>query len=290
MQPMKYRRDPAPSVLRYRLGRLWLTPSFRRIVKFGPIVTVLLGAVFYLLTSQSFKEGFAQFSQNTRDGIIGRAEFRVTEMKVHGASAGLQAQVEQAAAVTLPTSSLEIDLVDLRQRLETLPRVASAAVRVSSNGVLQVNLSERVPAVVWRGEGGLRLFSGDGVELGQIATRLDRADLPLIAGNGATDHIEEAMELFSISSAINDRVRGLQRVGTRRWSLILDRGQEIYLPETGATTALLRVMATHATDDLLNKDVVIVDLRNPSRPVLRLGPMAVSELQSKNLSVEEGAQ
>jgi len=92
------------------------------------------------------------------------------------------------------------------------------------------------------------------------------------------------MELFSIAAPIAEQVRGLQRVGERRWNLVLDRDREIYLPETGATTALLRVMAIHATEDLLDKDISIVDLRDAKRPVLRLGAFAASELRPQKMS------
>ena len=278
MSPVKH-RDPAPSVLRYRMSRLWLTPSFRRIVKFGPIVTIALGGVFYMATSASFHATMGQMVSDIRTSIVGREEFRVTAMQIHGASDALEAEVTRVANMTLPMSSLELDIVALRARIEGLPSVADAAVRVGTGGILKINLSERVPNVVWREGDTLRLLSADGVELGQIASRLDRADLPLVAGLGATEQIEEAMELFTIAAPIEDRVRGLQRVGQRRWNLVLDREQVIYLPEAGAKTALLRLMAIEATQEILGKDISIVDLRDAKKPVLRLGAFAASDLR-----------
>jgi len=243
MSPVKH-RDPAPSVLRYRLGRVWLTPSFQLMLRFGPIAAIGLGAVFYMATSESFHETTSKMVSDVRQAIVGRDEFRVTEMKIYGASDALKSEVALVAEMALP----------------------------------------RVPSLMWRVDGRLRLLSADGVDLGQVASRLDRADLPLIAGAGASNRIEEAMELFSIAAPIAEQVRGLQRVGERRWNLVLDRDREIYLPETGATTALLRVMAIHATEDLLDKDISIVDLRDAKRPVLRLGAFAASELRPQKMS------
>lgn len=290
MQQMRYRRDPAPSLLSYRLGRLWLRPSFRRLVKFGPIVALVVGLVVYLSTNQGFKAAVISFGENVREHIIGREEFRVTNLQVRGASQKLKTAVIGAANLELPRSSLEIDLLSLRERIEALPSVAGASVRVGQAGLLQINVSERVPAIVWRSEDGLMLFGADGVELGSIGHRLDRADLPLIAGQGANDNIGEALELFSIAAPVKDRIRGLQRVGKRRWTLILDREQQVHLPEKGATRALMRIMGTHKTQDLLSKDVKIVDMRDPLRPVLRLGPIAATEIRSRNIVIEEGSQ
>jgi len=74
-------------------------------------------------------------------------------------------------------------------------------------------------------------------------------------------------------------VRGLVRVGERRWDVVLDRGQTIMLPEAGAVTALRQVIALHDTQDVLNRDVIIVDMRDVARPVLRLSDTAIAELR-----------
>ena len=68
------------------------------------------------------------------------------------------------------------------------------------------------------------------------------------------------------------------RVGERRWDLVLDREQTIQLPENEPSDALRRVMALDEAEELLKRDLVVVDMRDPSRPMLRLSEQAVSEL------------
>ncbi len=67
-------------------------------------------------------------------------------------------------------------------------------------------------------------------------------------------------------------------MGERRWDLVLDRDQVIRLPEADPVAALRRVMALDATDGLLARDVAVVDLRDPDRPMLRLTEHAQAEL------------
>jgi cell division protein FtsQ len=43
------------------------------------------------------------------------------------------------------------------------------------------------------------------------------------------------------------------------------------LPEADAVTALERVLALNTINELLSRDLVIVDLRDARRPTLRLG-------------------
>ncbi len=132
--------------------------------------------------------------------------------------------------------------------------------------------------VVWRTDEGLQLLDPGGVRVAEVDSRLRRPDLPLIAGAGAAGEVLEALQLFALARPIHDRIRGLVRVGERRWDLVLDRDQVIRLPETGAAAALERVMALQVTEDLMDRDLTVVDMRDPRRPILRLGENALAEL------------
>jgi cell division protein FtsQ len=68
-------------------------------------------------------------------------------------------------------------------------------------------------------------------------------------------------------------------MGERRWDLVLDRGQVVKLPELDPVLALRRAMALDKAESLLARDLTVVDLRDPSRPMLRLSEHAISELE-----------
>ena len=108
----------------------------------------------------------------------------------------------------------------------------------------------------------------------------------LMAGKGAEDQVEEALRLFAVAGPLEQRMRGLVRVGERRWDVVLDRGQRIMLPETGAVTALERVIALDQVQDLLERDLARVDMRLGQRPTLRMNENAVQELWRINEAVE----
>ena len=125
----------------------------------------------------------------------------------------------------------------------------------------------------------LELLDGEGHRVAAIASRLDRPDMPLLVGAGAERAVPEAIALFDAASPVADRTRALVRVGERRWDLVLDRDQVIKLPETGALDALERVMALDQANDLLSRDVTVVDYRNPDRATIRLSAGALEALQ-----------
>ena len=92
---------------------------------------------------------------------------------------------------------------------------------------------------------------------------------------GALDRELTPLALLATAGPIADRVRGLLRIGERRWDLMLDRDQRIMLPENDAIAALERVLALNEINELLARDLVAIDMRDGRRPTLRLGEAAV---------------
>jgi cell division protein FtsQ len=273
------RRDPAPSRLRYRLTRLWLRPWFRRLVNFGvPMLAGVLAAS--TLMAEFDLRGRAEAAlARIHDAIVDRPQFTITRIDVPDVTRDLAEQIRVAAFVPLPASSLEVDVGAVRGRIEALDAVERARVRALASGVLEIRAIERVPVVVWRTASALQLLDQAGVRVAEVDSRLRRTDLPLIAGDGAAAHVPEALALLEQARPVLGRVRGLVRVGARRWDLVLDRGQSIRLPEDDPGVALGRVMALHAAEQLLDRDLTVVDMRDPKRPILRLSGHAVSELE-----------
>jgi len=134
--------------------------------------------------------------------------------------------------------------------------------------------------VVWRFDDSLNLLDGEGNRVAALGARRDRADLPLLAGQGARQVVPEALAILAVAGPVKSRIRGLVRIGERRWELVLDRDQRIMLPEDNPISALEQVMALEQATELLARDVLIVDMRNQNRPRLRMANPAVAELRN----------
>ena len=271
------RRDPAPTKWQYRMQRLWLTPYFRVLARVGLPVFLLSAAVGIYAGDADRRAAVVGVFTDLKTSFQNRPEFMVTLASVEGASPELAEAIRARLGLKLPMSSFDIDLDAVRARVEELDAVAEAELRVRSGGVLQVLVTERMPVLVWRIGDRLEMLDGTGHRVAGLAARTDRPDLPLIAGEGADKATEEALEILAAAQGIQPRLRGLVRVGERRWDLILDRNQRILLPEVDAVAALERLMTLDKAEDLLARDVLSVDLRNEQRPVLRLAPYALNE-------------
>ncbi len=269
------RRDNAPSRWAYRFERLMLTPLFRLFLRVVVPFVVVAGAATVWLSDADRRESLNLAVNDLRREIATRPEFMVSAMTVDGASQGTSEDIRDILSLSFPTSSFDLDLPAIRERVEELPAIASVAVRVRPGGILELNVAERTPVVVWRTHEGLTLVDPEGNVTGPAISRAAHAQMPLIAGEGAEHHVQEALRLFSAAAPLSDRVIGLVRVGERRWDLVLDRGQRIKLPEQGAVEALDRVVALNHAEELLERDIKVVDMRLAHRPTVQLTEQAV---------------
>ncbi|WP_147124466.1 cell division protein FtsQ/DivIB [Shimia ponticola] len=279
MNGVRQLADPTKSRLGYRLQRIWLTPLFRALIRTGiPCAIVLLFAISYL-QKPDVRVALAQGAVEARDWVHERPEFMVKLMAIEGVSDAVADAVRAEVHIDFPTSSFDLDLVTLRDQIDALAPIKDVAVRIRPGGVLEVSAVERTPALVWRAPDGMKLLDVEGVAVAAIAERAERPELPLVAGEGADQAVQEALQLVQAAAPISERLRGLQRQGARRWDVVLDREQVIQLPEDDPVPALERVILLNDAQDLLARDITHIDLRNPTRPTLRLAQYGLAEMR-----------
>lgn len=281
MQSLKLRsrRDPAPSRWAYRVQRMWLTPYFRLLLRKGLPTLVIVAALVLYLGNDARQAALVNGLVGLRTQFEQRPEFRVALISVEGASLDLAEAIRTKMGLSLPQSSFDLDLDAARARIESLDAVATAVLRVRSGGILHAQITERIPVIVWRTGDAIDLLDATGHRVAGLGARTDRPDLPLIAGFGADKAAAEALSVYTAAGPILHRVRGLVRMGERRWDIMLDRDQRILLPAANPVQAVERLIALDQVQDLLARDILTVDLRNERRPVLRLSPFALDALR-----------
>ncbi|CAM3433945.1 cell division protein FtsQ/DivIB [Paracoccus nototheniae] len=267
----RLRRDPAPSRLKYRLERMWLKPFYRRVLRLGlpAFVVAMIAGVW--LSDEDRRATLTDSVGSVVAEVQSRDEFQVRVMTIEGASPVVDRALRAMLPVDLPASSFDIDLAALRLQVMQLDAIETIDLRIKPGGILSAVVKEREPAILWRHARGIDMLDAGGHRVASVTSREVRPELPMISGEGADLATAEAMALFDAAGPILPRVRGLVRRGERRWDLVLDFGQRIMLPEKGAVIALEAAIAMDRAEDMLGRDIVAVDLRDPQRPVLRLG-------------------
>jgi len=277
--PVKPReKEAATGKWGYKWERLWLTDWFRAILQVWLPVLGLLLAVYGGWRSPTVSGWIVDQYAAVRDAVAARPELTVERVDIPYGSPDLQRQILGIMALDLPVSVLDTDLAGLRDTVEGLAAVKSAAVRFE-NGVLVVSIEERMPAMVWRNLNRIYLLDEDGVRVAEVPRRMVRGDLPLVVGRGADAAMLEAREIFDIAAPLGARLLGLVRVGERRWDVVL-KGHVVMLPELGGPDAMRRIMALQAAEKALDVDVSIIDLRDENRMILRLNESALIALRA----------
>ena len=295
MRPLKPetrpRTDPAPSRMNYRMQRLMLTPLFRRFLRVGlPFVATFAIASVYL-SDPARQQQIVQSYNDTREQIQQRPEFMVKLLSIEGASPQVAGEIRDIFPVPLPASSFDLDLDAVRMTIEDLPPVAAAALRIRRGGVLELTVTERQPAALWRTRAGLHIVDTSGAIIAEAERLADYEDLLLLTGQGAEANVPEALALRAAAGPLEKRIRGLVRMGGRRWDVVLDNDQRILLPEAQPVRALERVIVLDQTQDMLGRDIAIVDMRLAERPAVRMRERAVDEWwRARNAGAEVAEQ
>lgn len=261
--------------LRWRLARLWRSRRMRRALTLHiPLTLATLAALTLARDPRAHGWAAARY-QEAREALAHEPRFAIAEIAVEGAGAALEADIAAALADLVGRSSLTAPAPALRARIEALPRVAAASVVLEPPAGLRVVVRERQPAALWRIDGALWEIDAEGVRLAQRASRAERPDLPVLAGAGAGDAAREALRLIAQAAPLARRLRGLTRVGARRWDMELRYGQRLMLPADAPEAALAQALAWHAERRIFDKDIEMIDLRLPDRPAFRLRARAM---------------
>ncbi len=280
MRPMKFfssRKDPQRSRFKYRLQR-WLLTPLRKGTLIVSLFFVSAGAgAWVFLAEETRLESVDQMVVGLRSAIEQRPEFMVQLISVDGAGPAVLREIHEMLPLEFPVSLFDLDLDSIRTQINALNTVKDVRVRIRNRDILQVDVTERLGVVIWRTAAGLRLLDSEGEITATLQSRHERPDLAVITGAGANLHVVEALELFAAAEPLLARIRGLVRVGERRWDVVLDRGQRIMLPAHEPIQALERVIALSEADDMMERDLLLVDMRLSERPTIRISEQAVQE-------------
>ena len=199
--------------------------------------------------------------------LAGLAGMAADDIEIRGLIHQEPETVLAAAGVTPGGSLIGFDAAHARRLLENLDWVAAAKVQRKFPNQLEIDVVEREPFAIWqRGESHYVIDRSGAAMSGIPAAKL--AMLPLVAGEGANAAAAELINQLEATPNLMLQMRAAARIGKRRWTLYLDNGVTILLPENGVTDALAKVDRLDRTQQLLSKGIASVDMRLAGRIVV----------------------
>lgn len=214
--------------------------------------------------------------------LTAAAGLRVSQVYVDGRSRADLAAVREAVGVEPGDPLLGLDLAAIKARLEQLTWVERASASRLFPDAVRVQILEREPIALWQRQGRFALVDrSGGVIEGVVSDRASAArygHLRVLVGDHAPERAVRLFVLLSTEPELWARVAAATWVGERRWSVHLDNGIEVLLPEDRVIEAWRFLAAKAREDALLERAIRVVDLRFlPERLRLQLDPAALEQ-------------
>ncbi|WP_282606492.1 cell division protein FtsQ/DivIB [Pelagibius sp. Alg239-R121] len=192
----------------------------------------------------------------------------VDDVLVEGRNRTPAKQMLKTLGVKRGFPMLAFDPEAAKVKLESLPWVKSAAVERRFPRDVYVRIVERQPLALWQHEGNTAVIDQSGDLIPNV--RVDRFNqLPLVVGADAPEHTAALLAVVDSEPRLRELVTAAVRVSGRRWNLRLQGGIDVQLPETDAAGAWAQLARIEREQGVLERDVVVIDLRLPDRLVVR---------------------
>lgn len=182
-----------------------------------------------------------------------------------------------AAIGVAPGGSLiGFDASMARRILENLDWIESVKIQRRFPNQLDIAVKEREPFAIWqRGEAYYVIDRTGAAMSGLAAAQLVK--LPLVTGEGANVAASELINQLEAYPDLVLQVKAAARVGGRRWTLYLDSGITVLLPERNWTAAITEVDSLNQSQQILSKGIRSVDMRLAGRVTVEVAEVAAEE-------------
>ena len=272
--------DPAPSRVAYRIMRLLLIPRLRLILTLGFPSLLIFCATLGLFININLWENISAIKKDLKLAFVERPEFMIKVASIDGSSDELANEIREILPLDFPVSYFDLDIKYLHKIVNEIPAVASAAIKISAGGVLQINVAEKSPSFIWRKDNIMSVIDETGSFIRIANSRVDYPKLPLVVGEAADLAVSEISSLMQANEYFKDHVRAFIRVGERRWDLILENNVRIMLPQREFLAAFDRLMLMNEVGSLLSGRLSNIDMRLVVRPTVRVDTVSVDPLKT----------
>jgi cell division protein FtsQ len=246
---------------RSRLNRAAKARRTLKLRRLLPLAMALAAAlVFAMLTEGGRSARQAAPLVSYLGTVLERIGLGLNEVTVSGQQMTRDSEIYDRLQLTVSRSIWLLDTKAARKRLEALPWVLKASLKRVFPDRLHIDIQERTPHSLWSDGRQTALLDMTGRILGAPLGKIE-GNLPNIFGAGAQPHVDEILTLVKRLPALRDQVGVYEWTANRRWTLHLKSGQQILLPATGKSLALVQLTKGQPGQRLIDSSFQKLDLR-----------------------------
>jgi cell division protein FtsQ len=267
-------RRRAPSFIRVRVS------DFIR--RFGLIIIgggFVAGSVSYLFLSGIVTDYMAKGHSYVYDKSV-EYGFVVNQILVEGRVNSDVDIIRAILNLERGDPLLAFNPYEAKELIERISWVKAAHIERRLPDTVYILLQERRPLALWQHKGKLRVIDSEGTTLTD-ALRQDFSDLPIIVGEDAARYAPTLLGNLEAEPSIYKMLDSAIWLSERRWDLKLKNGVIVKLPDQREADALKRLSAEHELNQLLDRAVTHIDLRDPQRIIVKTVPGAVEAFRDQ---------
>jgi cell division protein FtsQ len=251
-----------------RLGRAAKARRSLKLRRLLPFAIALVAAlVFATMTEGGRSAREAAPLVSYLGTVLERVGLGLNEVTVSGQRMTRDSEIYDRLQLTVSRSIWLLDTKAARKRLETLPWVLKASLKRVFPDRLHIVIEERTPHALWSDGRKSALLDVTGRVLGAPSGKIGK-NLPNIFGAGAPPHVDEILTLVKRLPVLSDQVGVYEWTANRRWTLHLKSGQQVLLPASGKSLALIQLTKGRPGQRLIDSNFQKLDLRIASQAAI----------------------
>lgn len=248
------------------VGGLRLLWSARRI-RLIPVIA-LAGLSLFIVYRFDPLTPVANYLTAQSHKLLAQIGFRVDDVTVEGRQRTQHDDLLRAVNLRPGTPIFAVNLPIVHARVQDLPWVVEVTVMRRLPNILHITLVEREPFALYRGASELVLIDREGLHITSNHLHHFR-HLPVFSGTGADLRAASLLDVLQAYPVVRNRLTAAHWVGGRRWTLQLDHGGQLHLPDHNIKAALTRLMKLERKRRVLAIKNQSIDLRLQDRILLR---------------------
>jgi len=199
-----------------------------------------------------------------------KAGFSVADVTVEGRHYTDRYALFDAMGTSAGSSVFSFNPQEAHDNIAKLPWVESVTVLRSMPDRIIVRLKEREPIARWQHDDKTAVIDNKGEEI-ETAKAEQFANLPLVVGNAAPEQTHALLTLLREYPVVARVLKAAVRVGERRWNFYIHPNLLIRLPAEDTGSALGKLTKLIQDQKILDRNVIAIDLRNPTRMAIEPG-------------------
>ena len=162
---------------------------------------------------------------------------------------------------------LNIKLKNIEKKLKSINEIKSFKIEKNFNGIINIEITEKVPFVIWEKENKNMIIDEEGQVLNFLNFPIK--SLIIIKGKKANKEIKEIYNKISIHNDLKNNLISAKYIENYRWDILLKDDLYVKLPFNNVESSLELLDKLIKKENFLKSDYKIIDMRVDGRLFLK---------------------